>query len=307
MSLVGPSGSGKSSLLRAVIGLQKPLAGTVETEVAPTEIGILFQDDALLPWKTARDNVALGLTFNGVERAARARAGRHVARTARTDRFRPSLSAPPQRRPAQARRARAGAGDDAEAAADGRAVRLARRHRARPHHPGRRRAGRARTHQRAPGHPRPRRSDQPVRRGLSALARAARAHHPGLCGVDPAAARPGARARASGVRAALRQAVGGSLARGRPRPRREAADEAARSRATPGCASSSPLRSCSQSGRRQAAPACSTRCSRRARAASARRSSSCSRTAASGRISKQRSARRSAGLRSASWSGSCSA
>jgi NitT/TauT family transport system ATP-binding protein len=67
VSLVGPSGSGKSSLLRAVIGLQKPLAGTVETGLAPSEIGILFQDDALLPWKTARENVALGLTFNGVE------------------------------------------------------------------------------------------------------------------------------------------------------------------------------------------------------------------------------------------------
>ena len=67
MSLVGPSGSGKSSLLRAVMGLQKPLAGTVDTGLAPSEIGILFQDDALLPWKTARDNVALGLTFNGVE------------------------------------------------------------------------------------------------------------------------------------------------------------------------------------------------------------------------------------------------
>ena len=70
MSLVGPSGSGKSSLLRAVIGLQKPLAGTVETGLAPSEIGILFQDDALLPWKTARENVALGLTFNGSEPGA---------------------------------------------------------------------------------------------------------------------------------------------------------------------------------------------------------------------------------------------
>ena len=68
VSLVGPSGSGKSSLLRAVIGLQQPLAGAIENEFAPTEVGILFQDDALLPWKTARDNVALGLTFNGVER-----------------------------------------------------------------------------------------------------------------------------------------------------------------------------------------------------------------------------------------------
>ena len=68
MSLVGPSGSGKSSLLRAVIGLQEPLAGSVETELPPSDIGILFQDDALLPWKTARDNVALGLTFHGLDR-----------------------------------------------------------------------------------------------------------------------------------------------------------------------------------------------------------------------------------------------
>ncbi len=67
VSLVGPSGSGKSSLLRAVLGLQQPLAGAIENEFAPTEVGILFQDDALLPWKTARDNVALGLTFSGVE------------------------------------------------------------------------------------------------------------------------------------------------------------------------------------------------------------------------------------------------
>jgi NitT/TauT family transport system ATP-binding protein len=52
-----------------VIGLQQPISGTVEPELAPSEIGILFQDDALLPWKTARDNVALGLTFNGAPRS----------------------------------------------------------------------------------------------------------------------------------------------------------------------------------------------------------------------------------------------
>jgi NitT/TauT family transport system ATP-binding protein len=68
VSLVGPSGSGKSSLLRAVIGLQRPLSGTIETKLARSQIGILFQDDALLPWKTARDNVALGLSLNGLER-----------------------------------------------------------------------------------------------------------------------------------------------------------------------------------------------------------------------------------------------
>jgi NitT/TauT family transport system ATP-binding protein len=69
VSLVGPSGSGKSSLLRAVIGLQQPLSGTVATNLARSQLGILFQDDALLPWKTARDNVALGLSFNGMERS----------------------------------------------------------------------------------------------------------------------------------------------------------------------------------------------------------------------------------------------
>jgi len=69
VSLVGPSGSGKSSLLRAVIGLQRPLSGTIETTLARSEIGILFQDDALLPWKSARENVALGLILRGIERS----------------------------------------------------------------------------------------------------------------------------------------------------------------------------------------------------------------------------------------------
>ena len=68
VSLVGPSGSGKSSFLRAVIGLQQPLSGSVETGLAPSQVGILFQDDALLPWKTVRDNAALGLMFNGIAR-----------------------------------------------------------------------------------------------------------------------------------------------------------------------------------------------------------------------------------------------
>jgi NitT/TauT family transport system ATP-binding protein len=67
VSLVGPSGSGKSSLLRAIIGLQPPAAGTVDAEVRASEIGILFQDDALLPWKMARGNVALGSIFRGIE------------------------------------------------------------------------------------------------------------------------------------------------------------------------------------------------------------------------------------------------
>jgi len=68
VSLVGPSGSGKSSLLRAIIGLQQPSAGTVTLGVDRPDVGMLFQDDALLPWRTALDNVALGLRIRGKPR-----------------------------------------------------------------------------------------------------------------------------------------------------------------------------------------------------------------------------------------------
>lgn len=68
VSLVGPSGSGKSSILRAIMGLQRPDAGSVEVAVPRHEVGILFQDDALLPWRTARENVGLGLRIRGKAR-----------------------------------------------------------------------------------------------------------------------------------------------------------------------------------------------------------------------------------------------
>ncbi|HEV7372964.1 ABC transporter ATP-binding protein [Arenibaculum sp.] len=75
VSLVGPSGSGKTSILRAVTGLQKPLAGTVALEVGRDEVGFLFQDDALLPWRTALENVMLGLRIRKLaKREARERA-----------------------------------------------------------------------------------------------------------------------------------------------------------------------------------------------------------------------------------------
>src|SRR5262249_18774258 len=81
VSLVGPSGSGKSSLLRARIGLEQPVSGTGQTLLPRSQVGILFQDDALLPWKTARDNVALGLILNGVDgKTARAEAEAWLAR-----------------------------------------------------------------------------------------------------------------------------------------------------------------------------------------------------------------------------------
>lgn len=65
-SLIGPSGSGKTSILRAVTHLLRPQSGRVELDVSLNEVGFLFQDDALLPWRTARENVALGLRIRGV-------------------------------------------------------------------------------------------------------------------------------------------------------------------------------------------------------------------------------------------------
>lgn len=81
VSLVGPSGSGKSSILRAVMGLQPKSGGRIALELPREQVGLLFQDDALLPWRTARDNVALGLRIRGLSRAAaRAQAELWLAR-----------------------------------------------------------------------------------------------------------------------------------------------------------------------------------------------------------------------------------
>ena len=43
------------------MGLQQPTSGTVTIDLDHSNVGMLFQDDALLPWRTAIDNVALGL------------------------------------------------------------------------------------------------------------------------------------------------------------------------------------------------------------------------------------------------------
>jgi NitT/TauT family transport system ATP-binding protein len=82
LALVGPTGCGKSTLLSVVAGLLPPSAGEVRIFGEPSRgldhrTGYLFQQDALLPWKTALDNVALGLLFRGLSRTeARAQARR---------------------------------------------------------------------------------------------------------------------------------------------------------------------------------------------------------------------------------------
>jgi NitT/TauT family transport system ATP-binding protein len=74
LCIVGPSGSGKSTLLRVLAGLLPQTGGTVQ--ITPDRPGtpltaMVFQEHALLPWRTVLDNVTFGLENRGVERAAR--------------------------------------------------------------------------------------------------------------------------------------------------------------------------------------------------------------------------------------------
>ncbi|MCX8561720.1 ABC transporter ATP-binding protein [Mycolicibacterium mucogenicum] len=74
--LTGPSGCGKSTVLRALAGLLKPDAGRVlaDGELVTTtsrDRGMVFQDSALLPWRTVRSNIELALQLRGLPRAGR--------------------------------------------------------------------------------------------------------------------------------------------------------------------------------------------------------------------------------------------
>jgi len=74
LCIVGPSGSGKSTLLRVVAGLLRQSAGAVRIEAdrpGTPLTAMVFQEHALLPWRTVRDNVTFGLENRGVGRAER--------------------------------------------------------------------------------------------------------------------------------------------------------------------------------------------------------------------------------------------
>jgi NitT/TauT family transport system ATP-binding protein len=111
VALVGPTGCGKSSLLNLVAGLVGPTAGRVLSGGAPLfglnrEAAYMFQADALLPWKTALDNVLLGPLLRGTKRAqaaeeARAWLGR-VGLTGFESRYPHQLSGGQRRRVAMA-------------------------------------------------------------------------------------------------------------------------------------------------------------------------------------------------------------
>ncbi|MGE0118350.1 MAG: ABC transporter ATP-binding protein [Dongiaceae bacterium] len=81
LTIIGPTGCGKTTILNAIAGLLRPASGNVQIGAAPlrglnTRASYMFQRDSLLPWKTVLDNVALGLMCRGVgrqERTERAR------------------------------------------------------------------------------------------------------------------------------------------------------------------------------------------------------------------------------------------
>lgn len=84
VALLGPSGCGKSSLLRLVAGLEAPAQGRIAQDGAaitrpdPSRI-VVFQDPTLFPWRTVRDNVALGLQARKVPQAQYARVDEALA------------------------------------------------------------------------------------------------------------------------------------------------------------------------------------------------------------------------------------
>ncbi|MFI5781516.1 ABC transporter ATP-binding protein [Nocardia sp. NPDC051570] len=84
VAVVGPTGCGKSTTLSLVSGLEKSSAGRTlvrgkDVEGIPAGIGYMFQQDAVLPWRTVLDNVALGPRFGGISKSkARERAAEWV-------------------------------------------------------------------------------------------------------------------------------------------------------------------------------------------------------------------------------------
>lgn len=78
VALVGPSGCGKSTILNMIAGLVPPTAGRIAIDGRPVTgvppaVGYVFQKDTVLPWRTVRRNIALGLEYRGESPAARER------------------------------------------------------------------------------------------------------------------------------------------------------------------------------------------------------------------------------------------
>lgn len=76
VSLIGPSGCGKTTLLNLIAGLISPSGGRILLDGKPVagpgrDRGVVFQQDAILPWRTVTRNVEYGLELRGEDRTRR--------------------------------------------------------------------------------------------------------------------------------------------------------------------------------------------------------------------------------------------
>ena len=76
ISIIGPSGCGKTTLLRIIAGLEKASAGKVlldgkELVQGTEEVGLVFQEYALFPWRTTLQNIEMGLEIRGMDKPKR--------------------------------------------------------------------------------------------------------------------------------------------------------------------------------------------------------------------------------------------
>jgi len=92
ISIIGPSGCGKTTLLRIISGLEKPSAGRMliqdnEIKNPYGQVGLIFQEYALFPWRTVIDNVAFSLEIKKVPKKQRRERARYYLKKFGLDGF----------------------------------------------------------------------------------------------------------------------------------------------------------------------------------------------------------------------------
>jgi len=83
LTIIGPSGCGKSTLLYIMAGLTRPTAGRVlidgkEVAAPSRQVGFILQDFGLLPWKTVKENLCLGMKIRKVPREEQERRSEEI-------------------------------------------------------------------------------------------------------------------------------------------------------------------------------------------------------------------------------------
>jgi NitT/TauT family transport system ATP-binding protein len=87
ISLLGPSGCGKTTLLKLISGLEEKTSGTIEQNFSKKEMSYVFQDAALLPWKTVIENIVLPLTLRGASIQTAAEAAKPWLKKLKLEKF----------------------------------------------------------------------------------------------------------------------------------------------------------------------------------------------------------------------------